>query len=133
MHIAIIIMAVLLVMPSFATPLRNPSFEMIPGPVVGQGILPSDWIQLAPSPGADTYSNDGSYGVLPGAFGNFPGITAHDGIRWVAGGGGDIPAAPAPEVFGQMLTSPLISGQAARVRRSCAASCAKSGLPTPPT
>lgn len=85
--------------------LRNPGFETIPGTVYGQAILPSDWIQLM-GMGADTYSNDGSYGLNPGDFGNFPGVTAHGGIRWVAGWNGG------PESFAQELTAALTPGTA---------------------
>jgi hypothetical protein len=106
------VLAALVALPSYANLIRNPSFEMIPGPVVGQGILPSEWIQLGSVPPvADTYSSDGSYGLLPADLGNFPGVTAFDGIRWVAGGSGGIPAAPVPEEFGQVLTTPLFLGR----------------------
>lgn len=84
--------------------IRNASFEAVPSAATGQGILPSDWIQLAPDPGADTYSNDGSYGLLPSANGNFTGVSAFDGIRWVAGW------SIIPESFGQSLTDPLTPG-----------------------
>jgi hypothetical protein len=85
--------------------LRNGGFEAIPGPVSGQGILPSDFA-AAGGPflvGADTYSNDGSFGLFPFEFGNFPGITAAEGIRFVAAGdfGG------VRESFGQELTQTL--------------------------
>jgi hypothetical protein len=84
--------------------LRNPSFEDIPTPAFGQGILPSEWLQLGPPPGVDTYSNDGSYGLFPQSFNNFPGVTAFDGIRWVVGW------SLIPERFGQILTIPLTPG-----------------------
>ena len=84
--------------------IRNPSFETIPASEAGQGVLPSDWIQLGSFPGADTYSNDGSYGLLPSDFGNFTGVTALDGIRWVAGW------SIVPETFGQLLTNSLTPG-----------------------
>jgi len=86
--------------------LRNPSFEQTPCTTPcnqGQGVMPSEWLILNVTP--DTYSNDGSYGLAPGDFGNFPGVTAQDGIRWVAGW------SVAVEIFGQVLTAPLISGQ----------------------
>jgi TolB protein len=73
----------------------NPSFELVPCATPcspGQGALPSGWIGLSLSP--DTYSNDGSYGLGPGEFGHFPGVTAPDGIRWMAGGS-------FPEILGQ--------------------------------
>lgn len=81
----------------------NPSFETIPGTILGQGIMPSEWTVVQSTP--DTYSNDGSYGLSPSANGNFTGVTAFDGIRWVAGW------SVADERFGQMLSVPLIEGQ----------------------
>lgn len=83
--------------------LRNPDFETVPNGAVGQGILPSDWIDVIPSP--DTYSNDGSYGLPPATLNNFSGVVAHSGIRWVAGWSG------VPEIFGQILTSALVGGR----------------------
>ena len=87
--------------------IRNPSFETIPGSVLGQGIMPSEWTtaHVTAGPGADTYSNDGSYGVSPSELGNFTGVTALDGIRWVAGW------SAADEHFGQTLSAPFIGGQ----------------------
>jgi len=79
--------------------LLNPSFEDNPGGT-GQGILPSNWLVSNVTP--DTYSNDGSYGLSPGDFGNFPGVTAFDGIRWVAGW-----SSAGQERFGQTLAAPL--------------------------
>ena len=95
-----------------ASLINNGSFENVPGTgagFLGQGILPSDWLQLGNvSPGADTYSNDGSYGITPGAFGNFTGIAAFDGIRWVSGG--IAAAAGHLESFGQILPATLTPG-----------------------
>lgn len=91
---------------SEASILNNESFEAVPGPAYSQGILPSDYATAA-GPfivGADTYSNDGSYGLFPSDFGNFPGVSAEDGIRFVAAadfGGG------VREAFGQLLSVPL--------------------------
>src|SRR5215467_4804487 len=65
--------------------------------------MPSEWLSLNVTP--DTYSNDGSYGLAPSDFGNFTHATAEDGLRWVAGW------SLVPEIFGQMLTTSLISGQ----------------------
>src|SRR5690349_518562 len=79
--------------------LRNPGFETVPGNQPGEGILPSDWQLINSTP--DTYSNDGSFGLIPGNLGNFTGVTAHAGIRWVAGW------SAANEIFGQTLTNPL--------------------------
>ena len=83
----------------------NPSFETVPEEAVrDQGVLPTGWVNIAPpTPGADTYSNDGSFGLLPG--GNFTGVAAHDGIRWVAGW-----SALGQESFGQWLATPLAAG-----------------------
>jgi hypothetical protein len=86
--------------------LRNPSFEQAPCTTPcnqDQAFMPSDWLSLNVTP--DTYSNDGSYGLPPGGFGNFTGATAQDGIRWVAGW------SLIPEVFGQVLSAPLIPEQ----------------------
>lgn len=83
--------------------LRNADFETVPNGNTGQGILPSEWIVVIASP--DTYSNDGSYGLPPNGFGNFTGVTAHSGLRWVAGWSG------VPEIFGQVLTAPLVAGR----------------------
>jgi len=88
--------------------LRNPSFEAIPGLQQGEGLLPNDWVIIASTP--DTYSNDGSYGLPPQALGNFPGVLARDGIRWVAAWG-----TSTPEVFGQQLSSPLLPNQTYRI------------------
>lgn len=88
--------------------LRNPSFETIPAPMAGQGFVPSEWIVVSPSP--DTYSDDGSYGLAPSGFANFTGVTAFDGIRWVAGW------EAANERFGQTLSTPLVAGSTYRLQ-----------------
>ncbi len=88
--------------------LRNPSFEMIPGPQQGEGLMPSEWVIISVTP--DTYSDDGSYGLPPNAFGNFSGVVARDGLRWVAAWG-----TTTAEMFGQQLSSPLLPGQAYRI------------------
>ncbi len=85
-----------------ASLLRNGSFETVPGDSTGQGLMPSEWLTVNSSP--DTYSNDGSYGLFPDGFGNFTGVIAHDGNRWVAGW--SVP----DEQFGQLLTAPLSAG-----------------------
>ncbi len=86
--------------------IRNASFENVPNANTGQGMLPTDWVNIAPpTPTADTYSNDGSYGVSPSAYGNFTGVTAKDGIRWVAGW-----SSAGQESFGQWLSTPLTAG-----------------------
>ena len=81
--------------------LRNPSFEAVPGNQAAD--LPSEWVVTYLSP--DTYSNDGSFGLPPSYLGNFSGVTAQDGIRWVAAW------SSANEQFGQLLTTPLIPGE----------------------
>jgi PEP-CTERM motif len=97
--------------------ITNGSFETVPGTgsgFQGQGLLPTGWATVNSSP--DTYSNDGSYGLPPNAqgLGNFTGVTAFDGIRWVAGAsfgrvsGGAISSA---ESFGTTLTAALTPGQ----------------------
>lgn len=83
--------------------IANADFEQVPGNQPGQGILPSGWVVVTPSP--DTYSNDGSFGLPPNGFNNFPGVTAFSGIRWVAGW------SAIPEVFGQTLAAPLVPGR----------------------
>jgi hypothetical protein len=85
--------------------LRNGSFETTPCRTPcnqDQAYLPSEWLALSSTP--DTYSNDGSYGLAPDAWGNFVGVTAEDGIRWVAAWSAD------SEVFGQVLTAALVPG-----------------------
>jgi hypothetical protein len=74
----------------------NGGFENVTNNDTGQGLMPSNWVIANSSP--DTYSNDGSYGLPP--FPDFAGITAFDGIRWVAGW------SAVPEEFGQSLASP---------------------------
>jgi hypothetical protein len=83
--------------------LTNPDFEQVPGNQQGQGILPTDWVQVQPS--VDTYSNDGSFGLPPSGFNNFPGVLAFSGIRWVAGW------SSLPEIFGQTLAATLVPGR----------------------
>jgi hypothetical protein len=80
--------------------LTNADFEEVPGNQQGQGILPTGWIQVNPS--VDTYSNDGSFGLPPEGFNNFPGVTAYSGIRWVGAW------SALPETFGQTLAIPLV-------------------------
>lgn len=86
-----------------ATLITNGNFETVPSGATGQNLMPTDWV-AAPGTSPDTYSNDGSYGLTPSGFGNFPGVTAHEGIRWVAGW------SLLPEDFGQFLASPLVAG-----------------------
>jgi hypothetical protein len=86
--------------------IRNGSFELTPCVTPcnqDQGYMPSDWLALSVTP--DTYSNNGSYGLAPDAWGNFIGVTAEDGIRWVAAWSAD------SEVFGQLLATALVPGK----------------------
>lgn len=82
--------------------IANASFEANNG-LTGQGRMPTSWQAVNSSP--DGYTNDGSFGLAPGAFGNFTGITAQDGIAWVAGW------SAGPESFGQVLATPLVAGE----------------------
>lgn len=86
----------------------NGSFENVPGTNLGQGFLPSDFLQVGNvTPGADTWSNNGSYGVTPGDFGSFDGSSAQHGNRFVAGadfGNGGI------EAISQELANALTPG-----------------------
>ena len=91
---------------SQANMIANPSFEDVPDSSLGQGILPSNWVNIPPpSPTADTWSDDGSYGLDPSAWANFAGVSAYDGKRWVAGWSG-----AGQENFGQFLSSNLVAG-----------------------
>lgn len=85
--------------------LRNAGFETVPNGSTGQNLMPTDWRAYNSTP--DTYSDDRGpfYGLAPGEFGNFPGVTAQEGIRWVAGW------TETSEVFGQRLTATLTPGQ----------------------
>lgn len=84
--------------------IRNPGFETAQEGLYGQGLLPDDWLVYSFSP--DTYSNDGRFGLWPSEFGNFPGVLAHGGKRWVAGAD----MGPISEDFHQILDAPLESG-----------------------
>lgn len=87
--------------------IANADFETVPGANNGEGLLPSGWIQFNAT--ADTFSNDGSYGLSP-SFGNrFDNVVAQSGIRWVAGNSLE------PEEFGQVLNTPLVDGELYRV------------------
>ncbi|MEZ6073502.1 MAG: hypothetical protein R3C10_25305 [Pirellulales bacterium] len=94
--------------------LRNGSFEQVPGFVSDQGVLPGDWIHVdSPTPGADTYSTDGSYGLATDDYPHFVGKTAYDGTRWVAASHGYSGCSDddcRPEQFGQFLTTALSPG-----------------------
>ena len=83
----------------------NGGFELIDASQqgqMGQGILPLPWFPVSVTP--DTYSNDGSFGLTPDLFDNFTGVTAYEGIRWVAAWGESM------EWFGQPLAAPLQAG-----------------------
>ena len=104
-----------------ATLITNGSFESVPSSATGSGLIPTGWFHTNPaSPAgsrADTFSNDGSYGLAPGAtiFDSFIGASAHDGIRWVAGVSASSHSATnmtvAGEAFGTALTQTLIAGE----------------------
>ncbi len=96
---------------------RNPSFELVPGPQEGQGLLPTFWEQVEPAAvlNADTWSTDGLYGLHPDnpmISPHYSGMSADDGVRWVAAW------SAIPEVFGQQLTAPLIPGRPYRIEAS---------------
>lgn len=64
--------------------LANGSFESPAGYALGQqGILPVEWNVTNVTP--DMYSSDASFGLNPNVLGNFTGVTAQDGLGWVAG------------------------------------------------
>ena len=88
--------------------LLNGSFEFVPGSNAGQSLMPEDWVQTQVT--ADTYSNDGSYGLAPSDFNNFTGVTAQDGIRFIAGADGGA-SGTGIEAFGQNLAVSLIEGE----------------------
>jgi len=93
---------------AWAGSLSNGSFESVPDSSTGQGLLPNNWLDAGNiEPGADTYSNDGSYGLAPSDFGQFTGVVAADGIRWVAGA--DF-ADGFHEAFSQLLGATLTPG-----------------------
>ena len=100
-------MTVAIVPASAASFIINGSFESGALPVLDQGYLPPPWV-TGPV-GADTYSSDPSTGLSPNTGGNFTGVTAYDGIRFVAGWSTCDPAF-CPERFGQQLVSPLVAG-----------------------
>jgi len=81
--------------------ITNPGFEDS-SVAAGQGIMPVGWFATSGTP--DTYSNDGSFGLAPSGFGNFPGVTSHGGNCWIAGW------SAIPESFMTSLTSPMSPG-----------------------
>jgi hypothetical protein len=91
--------------------LVNSSFETVSTPSSAQqGVLPTDWWTTASTP--DTYSMDGSWGLLPTYNGNFNNVqSVPDGVRWVAGVAGGV-----LESFAQELREPLVPGQRYRLR-----------------
>ncbi len=79
-----IIILVFYTRPLYAEFIINGSFEDIFVSRQGQGLLPLKWINTGPlRPGADTFSNDGSYGLYPDAFDIFTGAKAYNGKRWI--------------------------------------------------
>lgn len=97
------LMAALLSTHASANILRNGGFETVPGSQTGEGILPSEWANTG-NRTADTFSNDGSYGLSPSFGGRFDGVNAHGGIRWTAANSTD------PEEIAQTLTATLEAG-----------------------
>jgi hypothetical protein len=92
-------------LPLQADVLTNSSFEAYPSPAHDQGLLPTGWrVAWGPSYGADTYDTTLQYGLWPGEYSHFAGVTARDGNRWVAGWNGG------PEAFGQTLATALTPG-----------------------
>jgi hypothetical protein len=95
-----VLSAVLLSALARANLLTNGSFEAPAGYFTGaQGVMPPSWNITNLTP--DLYSSDGSFGLPPSGFGNFPGVTAQQGLGWVAGSSGSI------ESFSQQLAAPL--------------------------
>ena len=87
--------------------IQNGSFESVPGPATGAGLLPNNWIAGFGAP--NTFSNDGSYGLSP-SFGNlFLDTVAQDGIRFVGG------ASTEPDEVAQLLSAPLVEGERYRL------------------
>jgi len=98
-----------MVMPAQAALFSNASFETVPNNGLGQGLLPTGWINATnTTPGADTYSFDNTYGLTTGSFNHFLSpFTPYDGNRWVAGadfGNG------LREGIGQLLPINLVAG-----------------------
>lgn len=91
----------------------NGDFESLPAEMeglTGQGLFPPPWLNTdSVVPGADTWSEDGSFGLAPAEYGRFPGVTDPDGRRWAGGGGGGAPDFMW-ETFGQQLAAPLLAG-----------------------
>ncbi|NEQ37937.1 MAG: S8 family serine peptidase [Okeania sp. SIO3I5] len=95
--------------------IRNGSFEDVEGVTGtrGWGALPAGWINArrhnnARRYYADTYSEDGDFGVVANAYGNFSkDAKAQDGSRWVAGAS----ISNNNEKFFQKLETPLEPGK----------------------
>lgn len=104
--------------PTQASLIANGSFETVPNGSTGQGQIPTGWFHTNPSSPAssraNTYSNDGSYGLDPGEGGDFSGVMAAAGIRWVAGQSHDYHESSSVivegEAFGTELTELLVPG-----------------------
>ncbi len=116
--LVVIVLSLCAVGTAQASFITNGSFETVPNSVHDQGLLPSSWFQFNGygTVGADTYSNNGSYGLSPGDFGNFTGVTAHDGIRWVAAWNDGRTSSSTSignvgEAFGTTLTALLTPGK----------------------
>jgi hypothetical protein len=85
MRLLTAVLSGLLFSPSaWADLLANGSFEAPAGFAQGaQAAAPPGWKATYSSP--DLYSSDGSFGLPPGTYGNFTGVTAQQGLGWVAG------------------------------------------------
>jgi len=108
----------ILATPTQASLISNGSFETVPNSSTGLGQIPTGWFHTNPSSPAssraNTYSNDGSYGLDPGEDNNFSGVIAAAGIRWVAGQSSDYHGSSSAivegEAFGTELTELLVPG-----------------------
>lgn len=88
--------------------LENSDFETVPssGGEGMEGLLPPPWQPTSASP--DTYTTVGGFGLDPNApatLGNFLGVSAHSGARWVAAWN------DAFERGAQRLQAPLVPGR----------------------
>lgn len=90
--------------------LLNGDFEIVPANSGGQSLLPTYWCHTTTLKDvrSDTYSEDGTYGLIPGDFGNFEGASASSGLRFVASA--EFGDAGFNEAFGQRLLKPLTPG-----------------------
>jgi hypothetical protein len=79
-----VLIAIPFASPAAANLLVNGSFEAPAGFAQGtQGVMPPAWNVTNHTP--DLFSSDGSFGLSPTQFNNFTGVTAQQGLGWVAG------------------------------------------------